>query len=108
MLLQVPVFEYLDYYLSMLIWVVAIPVGLYAFIHALLQRADAFTAVDKLTKPAWCGITGVGALLLVISVGGPVASLAILWLVALCAVLVYLVDVRPKVVDVQHGRGGRY
>lgn len=96
----------LDYYLSLLIWVVAIPVGLYAFIHALLQRADAFTAVDKLTKPAWCAITGVGALLLVISFGGPVSGFAILWLVALCAVLVYLVDVRPKVTEVQ--QGGRW
>jgi hypothetical protein len=44
----------------------------------------------------------------VISVGGPVASLAILWLVALCAVLVYLVDVRPKVVEVQQGGGVRW
>ncbi|MDL5155270.1 DUF2516 family protein [Actinomycetospora termitidis] len=97
---------YLDYYLSTLIWIIMIPVGLYAFIHSLLQRADAFTAVDKLTKPAWCAITGVGALLLVVSVGGPVANFAILWLVALCAVLVYLVDVRPKVTEVQ--QGGRW
>ena len=26
---------------------------LYALVHAALQRPDAYTAVDKLTKPAW-------------------------------------------------------
>ena len=69
----------------------AIPVGLFAFIHAALQRADAYTATDKLTKPAWLGITGGATAALVLFPPG--GSFLILWLIALVAVLVYIVDV---------------
>jgi Protein of unknown function (DUF2516) len=82
----------------------AIPVGLYAFIHALRQRSDAFTAADKLTKPAWLGITGASALVLVVfRDGGPLGGGSLFWLAALVAVLVYIVDVKPAVVAVQGG-----
>ncbi|MBP2475961.1 membrane associated rhomboid family serine protease [Crossiella equi] len=79
----------------------AIPVGLYAFVHALMQRADAFTAVDKLTKPAWLGITGGATLALAIFRFGDAGSL--FWMAAVVAVLVYLVDVRPRVNEAQRG-----
>ena len=55
----------LDNWVLWAIWLLAIPVGGYAFVHALMQRADAFTAADKLTKPAWLGITGASALVLI-------------------------------------------
>lgn len=84
----------------MILWIAGIPVGIYAFGHALLQRADAFTAVDKLTKPAWLGITGAGALVLVLFKDGP---FTIIWIAGLVAALVYIVDVRPKVTEVQKG-----
>ena len=35
----------------------------YAFVHAAMQRPDAYTAVDKLTKPVWLAILGGGAVL---------------------------------------------
>ena len=66
----------------------------YAFIHAALQRPDAYTAAGKLTKPVWLVILGAAALLgLVLGVTG----------IAIAAVAagVYLVDVRPKLLDVQ-------
>ena len=103
LLLSQPPWLVLDEWLNALIWVVGIPVGLYAFVHALMQRSDAFTAVDKLTKPAWAGITGVGAAVLIISSGPTGTPSSIFWLIALIAVLVYLVDVRPRVVEVQQG-----
>ena len=82
----------------------AIPVGLFAFIHAALQRADAYTATDKLTKPAWLGITGTAtAVLLLCALFAPGGSFLILWLIALVAVLVYIVDVKPAVTEVQRG-----
>lgn len=93
----------LDDYILAGIGLVAIPVGIYAFIHALMQRADAFTAADKLTKPAWLGITGASALVLVLFRQGPHWDVALFWLAALIAVLVYLVDVKPAVVAVQGG-----
>ncbi len=66
----------------------------YAFVHAALQRTDAYTAADKLTKPVWLVILGVGVLLaLVLGITG----------VAIAAVAagVYLVDVRPKILEIQ-------
>ncbi len=85
------------------LWLLAIPVGGYAFVHALTQRADAFTAADKLTKPAWLGITGASLLILIVFKGGPGTSGGVFWLAALVAVLVYIVDVKPAVVRVQGG-----
>lgn len=81
-----------------ILYFAGIPVGLYAFIHALLQRADAFTAADKLTKPKWLGISGGAVAALVLSPG-----FFLLWLVGLVAALVYIVDVRPAVTEVQGG-----
>lgn len=81
----------------------AVPVGIYAFVHALLQRADAFTAADKLTKPSWLGITGAGTAALAIF---NLASFgAMFWIAGLVAVLVYIVDVRPKLIELQRGPG---
>lgn len=66
----------------------------YAFVHAAIQRTDAYPAADKLTKPVWLVILGVAGLLaLVLGITG----------VAIAAVAagVYLVDVRPKILEVQ-------
>jgi hypothetical protein len=67
---------------------------LYAFVHAALQRPDAYTAAEKLTKPVWLVILG-AAIPLALLLG--VFGMAI----AACAAGVYLVDVRPKLLDIQ-------
>ncbi|MDQ2883403.1 MAG: DUF2516 family protein [Actinomycetota bacterium] len=92
----------LDTWVFQILYYLALPVGLFAFIHAALQRADAYTATDKLTKPAWLGISGgATAALFLFYPGG---SLLMLWLIALVAVLVYIVDVKPAVTEVQRGQ----
>jgi Protein of unknown function (DUF2516) len=75
--------------------------GLFAFFHALTQRVDAYTAAERMTKPAWLGITGGGTAALLLFGPGGVGS--IFWLAGLVAVLVYMVDVRPKLIEVQRG-----
>lgn len=67
---------------------------LYAFVDAATQRPDAYTAADKLTKPVWLVILG--------------AAMPLAWLlgvlgivIAACAAGVYLVDVRPKLLEIQ-------
>jgi hypothetical protein len=68
--------------------------AVYAFVHAALQRGDAYTATGKLTKPVWLIILGVSALLtFLLGIMGPV--------IAACAAGVYLVDVRPKLLEIQ-------
>ena len=68
----------------------ALGAAVFALIHAVRQRKDAFTAVDKLSKPIWLGILAVATLVLLIL---PVVGL--FGIVAVVAVCVYLVDVRP-------------
>jgi 4-amino-4-deoxy-L-arabinose transferase-like glycosyltransferase len=72
--------------------------AVYAFVHAALQRPDAYTAADKLTKPVWLVILGLAvALSSILSFVFGVLGMAI----AACAAGVYLVDVRPKLLEIQ-------
>jgi hypothetical protein len=72
--------------------------AVYAFIHAAMQRSDAYTAADKLTKPVWLVILGVAVALS--SILYPVLNVMGI-AVAACAAGVYLVDVRPKLLEIQ-------
>ncbi|MET0898061.1 MAG: DUF2516 family protein [Mycobacterium sp.] len=69
--------------------------ALYAFVHAAMQRPDAYTAADKLTKPVWLVILGLAMLL------GYWLSAGFGSAIAACAAGVYLADVRPKLLEVQ-------
>ncbi|MCA2205674.1 DUF2516 family protein [Nocardia sp. NEAU-G4] len=84
----------------LVLWLAAFGATVFALIHAVRQRPDAFTAVDKMTKPIWLAILA-GALvflLLGISGFGMLTSF-----IAIIATGVYLADVRPKVDEVQRG-----
>jgi hypothetical protein len=84
--------------LYVLIWSVFLAT-VYAFIHAARQRPDAYPAVDKLTKPVWLLILGVTAVLCYFF---GVRTLDIFFpTIAAVAAGVYLVDVRPKLLEVQ-------
>lgn len=70
-------------------------VGVYAFVHAAMQRPDAYTATGKLTKPVWLAILGVALLLELLlrdAFGAAISA---------CATGIYLVDVRPKLLEIQ-------
>ncbi|CAM2883378.1 DUF2516 domain-containing protein [Saccharomonospora xinjiangensis] len=91
----------LAFYIVMVIDWAGVLVGLVAFAHAVMQRSDAYTAADRLTKPAWLAITGGATVaMLLFQFYGPGM---IFWLAALVASLVYIVDVRPKLIEVQRG-----
>jgi hypothetical protein len=74
---------------------VVLAVTVYAFVHAAMQRPDAYTAAEKLTKPVWLAILG-GGFLLGLVLGSPMGSA-----IAAVAAGVYLVDVRPKILEIQ-------
>ncbi len=81
-------------YVLLALQIVVLLTAIYAFVHAAIQRPDAYTAAEKLTKPVWLVLLGGGVLLaLVLGVMG----------VAIAAVAsgVYLVDVRPKILEIQ-------
>jgi uncharacterized membrane protein YiaA len=77
-----------------LVWLVFF-VGVYALIHAARQRPDAYTATGKLTKPVWLLIIGGGMLLDLVLMGVFGAALSAV------ATGIYLVDVRPKILEIQ-------
>ena len=73
-------------------------VAVYAFVHAAMQRSDAYTAAEKLTKPVWLIILGVAVAMT--SILYPVFGVLGI-VIASCAAGVYLVDVRPKLLEIQ-------
>ena len=89
--------------LTLIIGVLALGVQVYALVDAVRQRADAFTAAGKLTKPIWLTILGVAVAIGVIFVRAPFAFPDI---IAFVAAGVYLADVRPAVRAISGGGGG--
>jgi hypothetical protein len=77
--------------LMLIVELVLLVVKLFAFINSLLYSSEAYSAANKLTKPAWTIILGLG-LVVQLVLGGP---LGIINLVFTIAALVYLADVRP-------------
>jgi hypothetical protein len=75
--------------------VLAFAMAVYAFVHAAMQRPDAYTAAGKLTKPVWLLIIG-GSVLLLLVFRDPFGAA-----IAAVASGIYLVDVRPKILDIQ-------
>ncbi|WP_353951287.1 DUF2516 family protein [Knoellia sp. S7-12] len=90
-----------QFYVTLVLSIAALAIEVFAFVHALKTRPDAFVAASKRTKNFWLAVTGVAMLLGFISLGGGLGFLAIIGIVAAG---VYLADVRPAVESVQ-GRG---
>jgi hypothetical protein len=71
-----------------------------ALVHSITQRAEAYTAAGKLTKPSWVGIN-LAAILVTLLFGALTSNP--LGLIAIIAALVYIVDVRPALREVSEG-----
>jgi hypothetical protein len=85
--------------ISSLAFLGAFGIEVWAFVHILLQRGDAFTALGTATKPMWLLLIGGCAVFAWFL--GPFGFL--LSLVALVAALVYLLDVRPAIREITGG-----
>lgn len=77
--------------LMLIIELALLVVKLFAFINSLMYSAEAYDAANKLTKPAWTIILGLG-LVAQIVFGGPLGLINLAFTVA---AFVYLADVRP-------------
>jgi hypothetical protein len=83
----------------------------FAFVDAIRQRQDAFTAAGKLTKKWWSLITGgaaaLGFIFLIAQLGNPGTLLVFHFvnIVAFVAAAVYVVDVRPAIKAISGGNG---
>lgn len=70
----------------------------WALVDCIMRPANAFEAAGKLTKPAWLAITAIA-----LAVGLIFGPLGILGLAGIVASIVYLVDVRPAIKEIQGG-----
>jgi hypothetical protein len=98
-------YDDVEYYLDRVIVLFALIILAWAFIHALRQRADAFSAVGTLSKPAWLGILGalffiVGLFMGILDQGGLLRIF--LWL-GLGAAAFYLLETRRGIKDASEG-----
>jgi hypothetical protein len=77
--------------IMLLVFFVVLAVKIYAFVSSLTFSAQSYEAANKLTKPAWTIILGLGVVLQLLFGGG----VFILSLAFTIAAFVYLADVRP-------------
>ena len=78
-------------YLMLAVAVAALAVKVFAFVSSLLFSTDSYRAADKLTKPAWCAILGLGVACQMLF-GSPLNLINLAFTIG---ALVYLADVRP-------------
>jgi hypothetical protein len=93
--LGVNVFEFQGLF-SMLAFYGLLALKVFAFVSALRWSAPAYEAADKLTKPAWVALTGIG-LAQALIFGGVLGLLSVAFTIA---ALVYVLDVRPALAEV--------
>ena len=96
--MNIPVFES---WLWLVVLVALLAIKGFAFVNATTYSTEAYQAAGKLTKQAWCAITGLGFAAQLILLGSP---LGIINLAATIAALVYLADVRPALAEVTSRR----
>ncbi|MFC4030200.1 DUF2516 family protein [Streptomyces polygonati] len=75
--------------------------ALFAFVDAAIRRPDAYRAMEKKSKTFWLVVLGISAAVLWF-----LSLVSFLPLIALVAVIVYMVDVRPAVRGITGGGGG--
>ncbi|MBA3489231.1 MAG: DUF2516 family protein [Longispora sp.] len=83
----------------------ALVISVIAFMHCVLQRSDAFTAIGTLTKGLWALLLGGAS---VVTFFGVLAAgskmIGIFSLLAIVAAAIYILDVRPGLRDASNGR----
>ena len=85
--------------IMLVVFFVLLAVKIFAFGSSLLYSGEAYSAANKLTKPAWCIILGLGVVLQLI--GSPIGILSIAFTIA---AFVYLADVRPALAQLTRRR----
>jgi len=89
-------------YFSLLVEVILLGVKIYAFVNCLMFSKEAYVPANKLTKPAWAIILGLGLVLQVLMAGS--SPINLINLAFTIAAFVYLADVRPALASLTRRR----
>lgn len=84
----------------MIVELVLLVVKIFAFVNSLMYSAQAYDAANKLTKPAWTIILGLGVAVQLV-LGGTIGLISLIFTIA---ALVYLADVRPALASLTRRR----
>lgn len=79
-------------YVLLVVTLAMIGIKIFALVTSLMFTPEHYRAADKLTKPAWVAILGLGVAAAVLLVGSPLGLLNLAFAIA---AFVYLADVRP-------------
>ncbi|RPA55955.1 DUF2516 family protein [Gordonia oryzae] len=85
---------------SYVLWVLTVLAGvaaIVALVHASVQRDDAFPAVDKQSKVLWVSLLALATLFIWLF-----QAPTLFYLIGVVVLIVYLVDVRPRVDSIQN------
>jgi len=85
----------LESYFMLAVLAALLAVKVFAFVSSLLFSTESYRAADKLTKPTWCAILGLGVACHFLPGGFLFGPLGLVNLAFTIAALVYLADVRP-------------
>lgn len=85
----------------LIVELVLLVVKVFAFVNSLMWSAEAYSAANKLTKPAWTIILGLGVAVHLVFGGGPISLLNLVFTIA---AFVYLADVRPALANLTRRR----
>lgn len=103
-------FAFLQAAIVLAISLVALIAAVYATIHAGKTTDAAFRAAGKQSKALWLSVMALAAVLAFVSLPWPLGNgggiFGIIGLIALAAVIFYLVDVKPKVSGFSGGSSG--
>lgn len=89
-----------QYWILLLLTLASYALQIYAIADAARRPAHAFTSERKLTKPLWLVILVAAALVGIVGFPG------FLSLIVAVAAIIYLVDVRPRLLPYSRRRGG--
>ena len=83
----------------LVLWVLFAVVKIWAFVDCARRPAAAFPAVNRVSKPLWMILTGIAALASLL----PGLTLNIIGFAGLIVALIYLFDVRARIVEITGG-----
>lgn len=81
------------------LWALFLVVKAWAFIDCVRRPAQAFPAVNRVSKPLWLILTAAGGLTALL----PSQTLGIFGIAGLVVALVYLFDVRTRIIGITGG-----
>jgi hypothetical protein len=96
----------IESWINVAVLIFALVIEIVALGHCLVQRPDAFPAINTLSKRTWLALTGGSVLVTLLSFLGFFVSLGVMFvMIGIAVVGVYLLDVRPALRDAVDGHG---